>query len=57
MLRRLAAGVGIVAGASALPEQWIKPVVETVAPPAQAQSTTTPEPTTTAAPVPTTLPP
>lgn len=39
-LRKLASGLGLIAGGSMLPERWTKPVIEWVVSPAQAQQGT-----------------
>ena len=46
-LRKIAAGLGMVGGTSALPERWVRPVIETIVRPASGAPTEmTPEPTT-----------
>ena len=45
-LRKLAAGLGLVAGSSLLPERWTKPIVETIVSPAQAGLPSLPTPPT-----------
>lgn len=45
-LRKLAAGLGLFAGSSLLPERWTKPIVETIVSPAQAGLPSLPTPPT-----------
>jgi hypothetical protein len=60
-LKKIALGGTIAAGASALPPQWVKPIVDKVVVPAHAQTSpppgTTQAPGTTAAPTTTAAPP
>lgn len=55
-LKKLLIGAGVVTGAHVLPEEWTKPVVNSIVVPVHAQTsgTTTSSPTT--PPLPTTLP-